>query len=382
MPQAPVVAEPEAPDEPVQRLAWEAARRIHSGLPQQVSFRLEPIANRAKLPEKLVEYFRSALEKQLDAAHVSLSDSSDVALSGQLLLRDTELAFAFAASGNGATLLSDSSSIPYDSRLQNIVAQFQPEPGPETSEPIPSTLMTLEQPPLDLLPCKDGLILLYPDHLELRDWKEKKDRYFLFSEKFRADTRSRAPSGKILAIQGDFLRRLTLPASSDSDLFFVITASDLSGPIYFDSAWNGPFPVSCHGCPLPVATPGLNTFQIADGHFFDFELLPESRIAVVDSHNQLSLADRGNLITADRPVGSTLCADWPHLYTSAAVDSASNDSLLQFVYQDNALVLESLRDVNGQILNLSLSDLDHDHKQELLAVVKNAGSIRVEVWQP
>jgi hypothetical protein len=152
---SPVPSAFQPPDEPIQNLAWQSASRIKKGFPDDSgsTFRLEEFTNPSALPASVLEYFRKALEKQLESHGLQVRKDSENRISGSLLRKEKQLIFSFAVSSPEALLLSDSASIPDDSRFRNTLAQFEtPSPAMHVHrgrDSIPAS--ELEQPPLDIL---------------------------------------------------------------------------------------------------------------------------------------------------------------------------------------------------------------------------------------
>ena len=72
-----------------------------------------------------------------------------------------------------------------------------------------------------------------------------------------------------------------------------------------------------HATHFPRPAPGLNTFLLMNGRFYDFELLIPKGMAVVQDNQTLSIG-AGTLITANEIVGGSLAVIWPAIYTSSA----------------------------------------------------------------
>jgi hypothetical protein len=126
----------------------------------------------------------------------------------------------------------------------------------------------------------------------------------------------------------------------------------------------------------------LNTYTLADGRFFDFEEFGANGLAVIDVRNKLFLAERGNVVAADRPAGSVLHATPPYIYTSAPVLPGESDALLKFSYKDGLLRWEKSQNIDGNIFNVAITDLNRDQKPEMLVTVQNQRGIFIEVHEP
>jgi hypothetical protein len=132
---------------------------------------------------------------------------------------------------------------------------------------------------------------------------------------------------------------------------------------------------------LPSAAPGYNSYVLGDGSFWDFDVIPDGGIVVIENNGHLSVARAGSLVTASNPAGGALAIQWPQIYTSAPVLPGEQDSVQKFVYRDGALVFDSSRASLGPIRDLSVTDLDNDGVSELLVTVQRPEGAFIEVWE-
>jgi hypothetical protein len=174
---------------------------------------------------------------------------------------------------------------------------------------------------------------------------------------------SRAPSGKIV--------------SSTSG--FTILENDLTAPLSFDTSLR-PIPAPEQSFILPRPEPGKNTFVLADGRFYDFEILPESRqILAIETSRHLSVATQGVVATSTETVGGVLLADLPVIYTSSDSLPGQPDAILKFRLENDRLSLESRRPLPSEILDLAMGDVNGDGRNELLCTVRTETGALIEV---
>lgn len=247
---------------------------------------------------------------------------------------------------------------------------------PEPTEPhqhvheeveIPTPLAELKEPPLDLIPyCENtpycAVLLLYPDRLELLDWKSGSTKQILL-KKIRG-IRSRAPSGKLIK----------------SGSYYWVLHNNYPEPLCFNSELNtcedaAPAPLN-----FPRAAPGVNYFFLYDGKFYDLEIGAEQKMAVIETSRHLSIAESGRRVTSQERVGGCLAISWPVFYTSSPSLPEEADAILKFAIEQDALVLKTSRPILGQILDITVSDLNQDEAFELLATVKTANGIFIQVF--
>src|SRR5262249_49242599 len=194
-------------------------------------------------------------------------------------------------------------------------------------------------------------------------WRKNATHEMPFPDRYLVPARS--PSGKIIL---DATRGIC-----------IVTANSLSEPLFFDQQWNGPFRFSCSDCRVPIAEPGFNFFRLADGQFFDFDSFDTGKIAVIDRKGRLSVAENNNVTTSDKQVGSSVSVNLPFVYTSSPTMRGENDSILTFRYTPGSLVFETGRNVDGEILTISSTDLDQNGKKELLVALRKAERISIEI---
>jgi len=234
---------------------------------------------------------------------------------------------------------------------------------------IPTPLAELKEGPLDIAPaCLESacnLLLLYGAHLDVLDWKMGQTTSIKFGSTFFAPVKSRAPSGKILSFAKGY----------------VILSNLLAYPLFFSGNLQAP-PGIFTDKPswLPTAQPGFNWFTLQDGHFYDFERFATNKMAAIDTSFHLNLAQEGNLAASQNRVGSKLCSSSTAIYTSSPSLPSDPDTILKF---DLASLQQiSSRPVDGQILDLAITDLNQDGEMELLVTVRNTRGIRIDVMEP
>ena len=253
------------------------------------------------------------------------------------------------------------------------VPQTQPIPTPQPpTQPVtlPAQLMELQETPLDIAPyCRNRscfLLILFRNKLVQFDWMKNASHEIPFPDRYLVPARS--PSGKIIL---DNARGIC-----------VVTTNALSEPLFFDQQWNGPFRFSCSDCRIPIAEPGFNFFRLADGQFFDFDSFDTGKIAVVDRKGRLSVAENNSVTTSDKQVGTSVAVSLPFVYTSSSTMRGENDSILIFRYTTGSLTFEASRNVDGEILTMSSTDLDQNGKKELLIALRKTDRISIETIEP
>jgi hypothetical protein len=360
-------------DEPIQALASDAAEKVHRSLGSANASAIEiHLENHDILPPKAFVYFENAFVAHLATYKIS-ETSSEWKLKGDLSKQMELLTFSFSVEKEEQEIVRDSASIPYDERLQNTIAQFAeptpmvlPEHSMHQEMPVPTPLVELQEVPLDVAEdCDDNnciLLLLYSNRVVARNWQNGSEQIIPFKN---TTQRSRAPSGKILLI---------------GDSIFILS-NNLSAPLIVDRKLN---PVKGTIPPLfPQPEPGRNTYLLSDGEFYDFEKLGPAGLAVIDNQYRLQIADQGKLISAGERVGGTLCVSLPYIYvTSAALPNQLKDSILKFRYENDAVSLIENRNFDGSIYDIAITDLNRDHKPEMLVTLRNQRGIFIEVHEP
>jgi hypothetical protein len=233
---------------------------------------------------------------------------------------------------------------------------------------IPTPVAQLQAAPLDVSqgceqPNKDcELLVLYADSIERIDWKTNNKRRISFPLEYFAQAHSRAPSGKILNI----------------DATCIIVQNNLTEPLQYDLKLDQ-FTTTTNLPPqIPRATPGLNIFSLMNGHFYDFEVLNPKGLAVIQEDQRLSIG-AGTLITSNELVGGSLAVVGTTIYTSSNSLPGHPDSLLKFAYNNPSLMLQSTTQMDGEILDLAATDLNHDNAPELLITIRRNGGIYIDV---
>lgn len=353
------------PDEPLQRLAWDTARQINQ-LAKSYTAKLGTIDNQAKLPDNDLHYFRGALENEL--WQLKSSGNASTVVNGVLTAANGQLQFLW--------------EIPTE-KLSGVAAVLWKLPPQETAEEhhheqmemhqhhdvlIPTPVAQLQAAPLDVSqgceqPNKDcELLVLYADSIERIDWKTNNKRRISFPLEYFGQARSRAPSGKILNIDGTY----------------IIVQNNLTEPLQYDLKLDQ-FTTTTNLPPqTPRATPGLNIFSLMNGHFYDFEVLNPKGLAVIQEDQRLSIG-AGTLITSNELVGGSLAVVGATIYTSSNSLPGHPDSLLKFAYNNPSLMLQSTTQMDGEILDLAATDLNHDNAPELLITIRRNGGIYVDV---
>ncbi|HSE42318.1 MAG TPA: hypothetical protein VLH08_16250, partial [Acidobacteriota bacterium] len=354
------------PEEPLQRLAWDAVQQIKSRIPN-ASVNVGTISNQAALPESSQHYFRGALENELWQKNIHGAPS--VTVNGILTYADKQLQFLWETTDPSAEKVSGMTAVLWSA------PQTQPETVPEAHHDhmthkevsIPTPVAYLNSVPLDINQnCTNNkeacdILVLYEDGIEQIDWKSgNKKKILIANDQFRS-VRSRAPSGKILAQEDGIL----------------ILNNNLNHPLKFDSSFDQPVAVE-EASNFPHPAPGLNTFLLMNGRFFDFELLKPKGMAVIEDNQTLSIG-AGTLITANELVGSSLAVIWPSIYTSSTSLPDQPDSVLKFQYDNSGLPLVSKHQIDGEILDLAATDLDRNGTSELLVTIRTKNQIYIDV---
>ena len=232
---------------------------------------------------------------------------------------------------------------------------------------IPTPVAQLQSPPLDVSqgcehPNEDcELLVLYADSIERINWKTNNKRRISFPQEYFAQLRSRAPSGKILNVDGNY----------------IIDQNNLTEPLQYDLKLDQFTPLNLPP-QIPRATPGLNIFSLMNGHFYDFEILNPKGLAVIQEDQRLSIG-AGTLITSDELVGGSLAVLGATIYTSSNSLPGQPDSLLKFAYNNLSLMLQSNTQMDGEILDLAATDLNQDNAPELLITIRSIDGIFIRV---
>ncbi len=246
-------------------------------------------------------------------------------------------------------------------------SQPPPESVPQERPKVPSVVAELTEAPLDVLPaCTENgcrLILLFANRICVLSWQDGQKKEIQFSESLFGSIRSRAPSGKIMKFAKGYL----------------ILNQNLANPLYFTDNFDSP-PGAYSERPdwLPIPEPGVNWYTLQDGRFYDFEPIPESGLAVIDTTYTIQIGRGGKLVPSTVRCGATLCSLFPVLYTSSPVNSDEPDAVMKFRAREDSVVLETIRPVQGNIVDLAISDLNQDGVQELLVTLKTAKGFMVE----
>ncbi len=366
-------SQPESAEEPIQKLARDTAQKIHLALKNVGASTIEimNIDGHDIFPPAAFSYFENALAAQLAAVGVQKS-SGDWKMKGDLSRQRGEILFSFRIYETDGRVYSDSAKISDDRRLQNTVAQFEtPEKTHDHSSlhkemPVPTPLAELKQIPLDVAencpPGKDcTLLLLYSNELVERNWKDGTERTVPLPV---TGLRSRAPSGKLLTIQ---------------NTIFVLS-NQLAAPIVLNRDLQRTEGDSPKRFPRPE--PGLNSYALSDGRFFDFEEFGPKGLAVIDIKYRLSVADQGKLILSDQQTGGTLFVSPPYIYTSSFILPGNTDAILKFIYKDGLVRLEKSQNIDGSVYDIVITDLNRDQQPEMLVTARNPRGIFIEVYEP
>jgi len=377
--QAPVApdvspATPEISQEPIQKLARDAAQKIHLTLKNNEAFTIEisGLESHKIFPPPAFTFFTNALTTQL--ASLGVRKTPGVwKMKGDLSKQRGHVVFSFEIFKNEERLSLDSVSVPDDERLQNTLAQFEtPEKTHDHAShkemPVPTPLAELKEIPLDVAENCQGtencsVLLLYSTALVERSWQTGTERTIALPS--TAAQRSRAPSGKILKIQENFF----------------IVSNQLAVPAVFQrnlTPASGQLPGR-----LPRPEPGVNTYALSEGRFYDFEEFGPNGLAVIDVKNRLHVADQGKLSSAEQTVGGTICVSAPYIYTSSpSLPEKGQDSIQKFIYKDGLLRLEKSQNIDGSIYDIVITDLNQDRQPEMLVTVRNERGIFIEVHDP
>ncbi len=355
------------PEDPLQRLAWDSAKQI-SESKKSYSVKLGTIDNQAKLPDNQFHYFRGALENELWQLKPG-TDASTTVVNGVLSQENGQLQFLWdmqlqteKASGVAAVLWK---SPPPEISEEHHHEQMEMHHHHEVT--IPTPVAQLQSIPLDVTQgCVHGnedceLLVLYEDSIERINWKTSNKRKISFPLEYLAQVRSRAPSGKILDLDGTY----------------IIVQNNLTEPLQYDLKFDQFTPANLPP-QIPRTTPGLNIFSLMNGHFYDFEVLKPKGLAVIQEDQRLSIG-AGTLITSNERVGGSLAVLEPTIYTSSNSLPGQPDSLLKFAYNNPSLILQSTTQMDGDILDLAITDLNQDKAPELLITIRRNVGIFVDV---
>jgi hypothetical protein len=359
--------------EPVQKLARDAAEKIHLTLKNNGASTIEvsSLENHDIFPPAAFTFFTNTLNAQLASLGVQRAPG-DWRMKGDLSKQRGQVFFSFEVYKKEERLHADSVSVPDDERLQNTLAQFETPEKPQDHRahkamPVPTPLAELKEIPLDVAQnCSTNencsLLLLYSNALVERSWQNGTERIIPLPA--TAGQRSRAPSGKILRIQENF---------------FVVS-NQFATPLVFKrnlDQVSGEFPGR-----LPKPEPGLNTYALSEGRFYDFEEFGSNGLAVVDLKSRLHVADQGKLVSAEQKAGGTLCVYPPYIYTSSPSLAGQQDAIQKFVYKDGLVRLEKSQNIEGSIYDIVITDLNQDQQLEMLVTVRNQRGIFIEVHDP
>lgn len=362
-----VTTQTRPPEDPLQRLAWDSAKQINQAR-KSFSVKLGTIENQAQLLDNQFHYFRGALENELWQLKPG-TDASTTVVNGVLSQANGQLQFLWDL------------QLP-DQKISGVAAILWKSPPPEISEEhhheqmemhqhhevlIPTPVAQLQSIPLDVSQgcvhtnedCE--LLVLYDDSIERINWKTSNKRRISFPVEYLAPVRSRAPSGKILNLDG---------------IYFIIQ-NNLTESLKYDLNLDQFTPANLPP-QIPRAIPGLNIFSLMNGHFYDFEVLNPKGLAVIQEDQRLSIG-AGTLITSNELVGGTLALLGATIYTSANSLPGQPDSLLKFAYNNPSLMLQSTTQMDGEILDLAATDLNQDKAPELLITMKRNDGIYVDV---
>lgn len=353
------------PEDPLQRLAWDAAKQINQSAKTYVA-KLGTIDNQAKLPDSQLHYFRGALENELWQLKPP-ANASTALVNGALTEANGQLQFLWNIpnenlSGVAAILWK---STPVETSEEHHHEQMEMHHHHDVL--IPTPVAQLQSAPLDVSQgCEHAnkdceLLVLYADSIERINWKTNNKRRISFPLEYFAQVRSRAPSGKILNLDGTY----------------IIIQNNLTEPLQYELAHDQFAPANLPP-QIPRAIPGLNIFSLMNGHFYDFEVLNPKGLAVIQEDQRLSIG-AGTLITSNELVGGSLAAVGTTFYTSSNSLPGQPDSLLKFAYNNPSLMLQSTTQMDGEILDLAATDLNHDNAPELLITINRNGGIFIDV---
>jgi hypothetical protein len=353
------------PDEPLQRLAWDAAKQINQSAKSYIA-KLETIDNQAKLPDSQLHYFRGALENELWQLKPA-GNAATVLVNGVLTEANGQLQFLWKIpTGN----LSGVAAVLWKSAPTEVSEEHhheQMEMHHHHDVLIPTPVAQLRSAPLDVSqvcehPNEDcELLVLYADSLERINWKTNNKRRISFPLEYFAQVRSRAPSGKILNVDGNY----------------IIDQNNLTEPLRYEINTDQFSPANLPA-QIPRAIPGLNIFSLMNGHFYDFEVLNPKGLAVIQEDQRLSIG-AGTLITSNELVGGSLAVVGERIYTSSNSLPGQPDSLLKFAYNNPSLILQSTTPIDGEILDLAATDLNQDKAPELLVTRRIVDGIFIDV---
>jgi hypothetical protein len=350
------------PDDPLQRLAWDTAKQINQ------SAKLGTIDNQAKLPDSQLHYFRGALETELWQLKPA-TDKTPALVNGVLAQANGQLQFLWELQ-LPSEKVSGVAAILWKSTPPPITEEHhhdQMEMHQHHDVLIPTPVAQLQSTPLDVSQgCIDGnedceLLVLYSDSIERINWKTSNKRRISFPQEYFAQTPSRAPSGKILNVNGTY----------------IIDQNNLTEPLQYDLKLDQFTPASLPP-QIPRATPGLNIFSLMNGHFYDFEILNPKGLAVIQEDQRLSIG-AGTLVSSNELVGGSIAVFGSTIYTSSNSLPGQLDSLLKFSYGNPSLTLRSTTQMDGEILDLAATDLNRDKAQELLITIRRNGGIYIDV---
>lgn len=360
------------PDQPLQRLAWESARQINQRMKSHAA-KMGTVENQAKLPETQLHYFRGALENELwrlRPAH----DVPAVLINGLLAYANGQLQFLWEIEStpekiSGVAAVLWTPAPPDSSQLHEDHQHPQTDAHQHVEVDIPTPIAQLQIVPLDVAQVCDRksevceVLVLYEDSIERIDWKNGNKRRTFIPPQYFAQVRSRAPSGKILYLEGTCM----------------ILHNNLIQPLQYDLNLDQAAPVNLPP-QIPRPAPGLNIFFLMNGHFYDFEVLTPKGLAVIQEDQRLSIG-AGTLVSSNELVGGALAVVWPTIYTSSNSLPSQKDSLLKFTYDNSSLLLQSTFPVDGEILDLAATDLNRDNSSELLVTVRRNGGIFIDVLE-
>ncbi len=359
-------------DEPIQTLARNLSEKIRVAVSagKMESLEIVKIDSHDLLPPKALSYFQDALSAQLVARNIPLKNGA-WKLAGDFSKKSGQLVFDFVISGNQSEAYKDSAGVPDDDQLRNTVAQFTtPDETHAHAEhketKVPTPLAQLPEAPLDIAQnCPPAgicsLLILYSDRLVELFWEKGEERIIPLPPTSR---RSRAPSGKILT-QADV---------------FVILSNNLAVPVTLDRHLRNV--TSETPLPVPLPEPESNTYIMADGRFYDFELIEPTVLAVIDSSDRLAIAEQGKLVQSIERVGGALSVDLPSIYTSSPVLPGEPDALIRFTYVNGVLQRDRSLSMDGSITGISVTDLNQDGLTELLVVLENSHGVFIDVREP
>lgn len=355
------------PDQPLQRLAWDAAKQINQAR-KSYSVKLGILENQADLPRAELNYFRGTLEIQLWQLKTG-TDASNAVVDGVLAIANGQLQFLWNIQ-LPTEKISGMAAVLWEAPPVEVLEEHhheQMEMHQHHDVLIPTPVAQLQATPLDVSQgCEQAnedceLLVLYADSIERINWKTSNKRRISFPLEYFAQVRSRAPSGKILNIDGTF----------------IIVQNNLTEPLQYDLRLDQ-FSAANLPAQIPRAAPGVNIFSLMNGHFYDFEVLNPKGLAVIQQDQRLSIG-AGTLITSNEHVGGSLAVLGTTIYTSSNSLPGQLDALLKFVYNNPSLMLQSTTQMDGDILDLAATDLNQDNAPELLITIRRNGGIFIDV---